>query len=263
MNGSGHTLPTELVHICHAMYHKGFIASSEGNVSARLGPDRILVTARGVHKGFLRPEQLIETDLDGKPVSDEGVPSSEIALHLAAYRERPDIAAVIHAHPTTAIACTLAGISLADGTLPEVVTALGAIPTVPYVTPGTRDVGEAIRPLIRQFDALLLARHGSVTVGVTLQEAYSKLEMLEHSAQILFRARLLGGGTPLPETEVTRLLRAGGHNPERVLSQVTGGNRSVENLKSNQDVRLDTAGGTAHSFSELAQRRPVEISLEK
>ncbi len=166
---------------------------------------------------------MIETDLDGKPVSDERAPSSEIALHLAAYREREDIAAVIHAHPTTAIACTLADVSLADGTLPEVVTALGAIPTVPYITPGTREAGEAICPFIRQFDALMLARHGSVTVGGSLQEAYSKLEMLEHAAQILFRARLLDGGQPLPEAEVIRLLRAGGHDPDRVLSQVQAG----------------------------------------
>ncbi len=223
MNTSGHTLRTDLVNICHIMYQKGFIASSEGNASVRLGPDRILITTRGVHKGFLRAEQLIETDLDGKAVSDKHAPSSEIALHLAAYREREDIAAVIHAHPTTAIACTLADISLADGTLPEVVTALGAIPTVSYVTPGTREAGEAICPFIRQFDALMLARHGSVTVGGTLQEAYSKLEMLEHAAQILFRACLLGGGGPLPDAEVIRLLRAGGHDPDRVLSQVQAG----------------------------------------
>ncbi len=223
MNTSGHTLRTDLMNICHAMYQKGFIASSEGNASARLGPDRILITTRGVHKGFLRAEQLIETDLDGKAMSDKHAPSSEIALHLAAYREREDIAAVIHAHPTTAIACTLADISLADGTLPEVVTALGAIPTVPYTTPGTREAGEAICPFIRQFDALMLARHGSVTVGVTLQEAYSKLEMLEHAAQILFRAHLLGGGRPLPEAEVIRLLRAGGHDPDRVLPLVQTG----------------------------------------
>ena len=165
MNTSGHTLRTDLVNICHAMYQKGFIASSEGNASARLGPDRILITTRGVHKGFLRAEQLIETDLDGKAMSDKHTPSSEIALHLAAYREREDIAAVIHAHPTTAIACTLADILLADGTLPEVMTALGAIPTVPYTTPGTREAGEAICPFIRQFDALMLARHGSVKAG--------------------------------------------------------------------------------------------------
>ena len=223
MNTSGHALRTDLVNICQTMYHKGFIASSEGNASARLGPDRILITMRGVHKGFLRSDQLIETDLAGRAVSDERAPSSEIALHLAAYREREDIAAVVHAHPTTAIACTLADLSLADGTLPEVVTGLGAIPTVPYITPGTPEAGKAICPFIRQFDALMLARHGSVTVGETLQEAYSKLEMLEHAAQILFRARLLDGGRPLPEAEVIRLLRAGGHDPDRVLSQVQAG----------------------------------------
>lgn len=211
MNNNGHCIEATLVQVCLWMYQKGFIASSEGNVSVRLESDRLLVTPRGVHKGFLRPEQLVVTDLEGRRISGELLPSSELSLHIAVYHERQDVQAVVHAHPTTAVACTLANISLAEGVIPEVITALGSIPTVPYMTPGTPELGLTIRPVIRQFDAIMLARHGSVTVGVDLQEAYSKLEMLEHAAQILYLARLLGPIAPLPQEEVTRLLLAGGH----------------------------------------------------
>lgn len=211
MSTNGHAWAPEVVQVCGWMYQKGFIASSEGNVSVRLEQDRLLVTPRGVHKGFLRPEHLVITDLEGHRVSGELLPSSEISLHISVYHERKDIRAVVHAHPTIAVACTLADISLAEGVIPEVITALGSIPTVPYMTPGTPELGLSIRPAIRHFDAIMLARHGSVTVGTNLQEAYSKLEMLEHAAQILYLARLLGPVNPLPQEEITRLLLAGGH----------------------------------------------------
>lgn len=212
-NANGHSLALEMVKICGWLYQKGFIASSEGNVSVALEPGRVLVTPRGVHKGLLRPEQLVVTDLDGHAVGGELLPSSEIQLHLIAYRERPDVRAVVHAHPTMAIVCSLAGIALSEGIIPEAMTALGGIPTAPYATPGTERAAEAIRLPIRQFDAIVLARHGSVTVGPDLQDAYSKLEMLEHTAQILYLARLLGPLSPLPKEEVARLLLAGGRNP--------------------------------------------------
>jgi L-fuculose-phosphate aldolase len=210
---NGQPLAREIVEICGWMYQKGLIASSEGNVSAALGADRILVTPRGAHKGLLRPEQLVMTDLDGRQISGDFPPSSELPLHLLVYRERPDVRVVVHAHPTMAIVCSLAGISFDDGVVPEVLTSLGAIPTAPYATPGTAEAAEVIRPLIQQFDAIVLARHGSVTVGTDLREAYSKLEMLEHTAQILVMSRLLGSLAPLPKDEVARLLIAGGRNP--------------------------------------------------
>lgn len=212
-NTNGQSVTTEIVEICGWMYQKGFIASSEGNVSVCLGPDRILVTPRGVHKGFLQPNQLVVTDLEGHRISGDFPPSSELQLHLLIYRERPDVRAVVHAHPTMAIACSLAGISLADGVLPEVITSLGAIPTAPYATPGTTKAAEVISSLIHRFDAIILARHGSVTVGKDLQEAYSKLEMLEHTARILSLARLLGPVSPLPQEEVVRLWLSGGRSP--------------------------------------------------
>jgi L-fuculose-phosphate aldolase len=206
----GHPLALEIVEICRWMYQKGFIASSEGNVSAYIGLDRILVTPRGLHKGLLRPEQLVVTDLNGCQISGTLSPSSELPLHLLVYRERPEVRAVVHAHPTMAIVCSLAGISFDDGVVPEVITSLGGIPTAPYATPGTAEAAEVIRPLIQQFDAIVLARHGSVTVGGDLREAYTKLEMLEHTAQILLLAHLFGPVSPLPHEEVARLLLAGG-----------------------------------------------------
>jgi L-fuculose-phosphate aldolase len=210
---NGQPLAREIVEICGWMYQKGLIASSEGNVSASLEADRIVVTPRGVHKGLLRPEQLVVTDLNGRQISGDLRPSSELPLHLLVYHERHDVRAVVHAHPTMAIVCSLAGISFDDGVVPEVLTSLGGIPTAPYATPGTAEAAEVIRPLIRRFDAIVLARHGSVTVGKDLREAYTKLEMLEHTAQILVMCRLLGPLSPLPKDEVIRLLIAGGRNP--------------------------------------------------
>jgi L-fuculose-phosphate aldolase len=200
------------------MYRKGFIASTEGNVSVSLGPNRIMTTPRGLHKGFLRFDQLVVVDLDGCRLSGDYLPSSELLLHLLVYRERQDVGAVVHAHPTMGIVCSLAGISLVDGVIPEVITSLGGIPIVPYATPGTDEAAEAIRPLIRQFDAIILARHGSVTVGENLHQAYAKLEMLEHAAQICFIGGLLGPLSPLPQEEVSRLLVAGGRDPLNVMA---------------------------------------------
>ena len=145
-----HPLAAEIVEICRWMYQKGFTLSTEGNVSASLGPDRILTTPRGLHKGFLRPDQLVVTDLDGRRVSGDFPPSSELQLHLMVYHERPDVGAVVHAHPTMAIACSLAGISLTAGVVPEVITSLGAIPTAPYATPGTAEAAESVHTLIHQ-----------------------------------------------------------------------------------------------------------------
>lgn len=201
----------EVVRICRLLWERGYVAAGDGNVSVRLG-DRLLATPSGFSKGFLRPEQLVLTDLQGVPLprqaeAAQGLrPSSELRLHCEAYRQRPDIGAVIHAHPVAAVACSLAGISLAEAVLPEVVLDLGGIPTTRYATPASDEGPEAIRDLIRSHDALLLDRHGSVTVGADLWSAYLKLERMEHAAHILVIAHQLGGVRGLPRDEVERLL---------------------------------------------------------
>jgi L-fuculose-phosphate aldolase len=167
----------------------------------------------------MRPEDMVVIDWDARPVSGNPAqqPSSEILLHLEAYRQRPDIGAVVHAHPPTAIALSIAGISLARCQLPEVIVTLGLIATTEYATPASAEGAAVIRDLIRQHDALILRRHGSVTVGATPWEAYLRLEKVENAAEILFKLRLLGQEEPLSHAALTKLLdkreRAGWMKP--------------------------------------------------
>ena len=197
--------------ICRLLWERGYVAAADGNVSVRLGPDRLLTTPSGLSKGFLLPEQLVVTDLQGAKLAAQAggacglEPSSEIRVHCEAYRQRADIRAVIHAHPVAAVACSLAGISLAEPVLPEVLLDLGAIPTTRYASPASEEGPEVMRDLIREHDALILDRHGSVTVGRDLWDAYLRLERLEHAASILLAARQVGEVSPLPPAEVERL----------------------------------------------------------
>jgi L-fuculose-phosphate aldolase len=174
-----------------------------------VGPDRVLATASGLAKGFLEPEQLILVDLRGELVSGPAglKPTSELLMHLEAYRRRPDIHAVVHAHPVTAVALSIAGISLADCVVPEAIVVLGLVPTTPYATPSSEENQRAIADVIVSHDALILQYHGTLTVGRTVTEAYLRTETLEHTAKIIALSRLLGGGPPLPPDEVAKLLQ--------------------------------------------------------
>jgi L-fuculose-phosphate aldolase len=197
-------LKQDIVCICRMLHRKNYLAATDGNVSVRQG-DRLLITPSGVNKGIMEAEQILTVDLAGRVLEGEGRPSSEIRMHLLAYEMRPDIAAVVHAHLPYATGCTLAGIDLLEPILPEVVITLGGIPTAPYATPGTEEVPEAIRTFIREYDALLLSRHGAMTVGRDVVDAYNKMEKLEHTARVVLAARLQGPVLPLPPAEVEKL----------------------------------------------------------
>lgn len=192
------------------LYAKGLIAAGDGNVSVRLGPARWLITASGTHKGFLDDGDLLEVDAAGRRAPEEDPaagprPSSEWSLHAACYGERADCAAVVHAHPPTAVALALAGVSLEEPVLSEAALTLGRVPVAPYVTPTTDAVGEALRPFVRVANAVILAHHGAVCVGRTLDEAWRRMETLEHTALVIWRARALGPVRALPPEEVVRL----------------------------------------------------------
>ena len=180
----------EIIRVCRLMWEKDFVAASDGNVSVRLGPDRFLVTPSGFSKGNLKPDQLLVIDWEANVIGPlyganrDLRPSSEIILHLEAYRRRPDIRSVVHAHPPMAVALSIAGVSLAQCILPEVVMTLGLIPTTKYATPASPEGAEVIAGVIEHYDALILQRHGSVTVGESPWKAYLKLEKLEHTALI-------------------------------------------------------------------------------
>ncbi len=202
-------LKRELVKICRMLHLKNFIAATDGNVSVKYG-SRLLTTPSGVNKGFIEEDQIIGVDLAGRVVSGRGQPTSELAMHLMVYEVRPDVRAVIHAHPPLATAFSIAGVTLEEFVLPEVVMTMGGIPTTSYATPTTPDVPEVIRELIQRYDALILARHGGLTLGRDLMDAYNKMEKLEHTALVILTARQLGEVRLLPLTEVEKLTQMGG-----------------------------------------------------
>ncbi len=181
------------------------IVAADGNVSARLGPDRLLITPSGVCKGFLSPDDLIVTDLAGRPVRPGDSCSTEVAMHVACYKHRPDIGAVVHAHPPTAIAFSVAGRILEPHVLPEVVVTLGVVPTLPYTDPGSYEVPDAVGPAIETAEAVILEFHGALAVGKTVMSAYFKLEKVEHAAHILHLAHQLGGIRTLNPDAVAKL----------------------------------------------------------
>ncbi|MEW5989429.1 MAG: class II aldolase/adducin family protein, partial [Chloroflexota bacterium] len=207
-----HPLRQEIVRIGRLLYDKGFIAASDGNISARLGPGRLLITPSGLHKGFLQPEHLLIVDEDGRVLAPGTAagrhlkPTSEMPMHLEAYRRRPDVQAVIHAHPPTTIALSIAGIPLADCLLPEVIVFLGLIPTTQYATPSSQENAQAVHDLIANHDAIVLQRHGTLTVGRDLMEAFMRLETVEQNARIGLMLAQLGVHNPLPAGEVRKLL---------------------------------------------------------
>ncbi len=199
----------DIVEVCKRIHAKGWISSTDGNVSVRLPRNRILITPTGIHKGFMNERDLIIIDMAGKLVSGKLKPSSEVALHLECYNERPDINAVVHAHPTMSVAFSLAGIKLAKCMLPEVVFTLGSIPTADYAPPASSEAPKSIQKYIKDFDAIILERHGSVTVGGDVFLAYNTLERMEHVAEITYHARQLGNITPLSQQQIEQLQAIG------------------------------------------------------
>lgn len=199
-------LRQEIVRVCRMLHQKNYLAGTDGNVSVRLG-DQVLLTPSGVNKGMMEEDQVITVDLEGRLLAGTGRPTSELRMHLLVYELRPEAGAVVHAHLPYATACTLAGISLLEPILPEVVITLKGIPTAAYATPGTEEVPKAIREFIPEFDAILLSRHGAMTVGRDVMDAYNKMEKLEHTARVVLAARLQGVVSPLSDSEVEKLRR--------------------------------------------------------
>ena len=188
-------------------YQRGLISASDGNISVRLSDDTVIITPAGGMKGFLQLEQLARIDLDGRKVGGPGEQSTETGIHLTCYRERPDIRAVLHCHPPHAVALSVAGIDMQQPIIPEMVVTIGGIPTAPFATPGTSELGESIREIVRCSDTVVMRNHGSVTIGPNLLDAFKKLDMLEHTARILWLAHTARGGLePLPPEAVKKLL---------------------------------------------------------
>jgi L-fuculose-phosphate aldolase len=180
---------------------------ADGNVSVRIARDHVVATPRGFSKADVEEHDLVLLTLEGTKIGGKHEASSEIAMHLAAYRARPDVFAVVHAHPPVATAFAVSGQGLPGDVLPELAIQVGEVPLVPYATPGTDALPDAMKPFLPNYDAFLLANHGVTTLGRTLMEAHQRMESVEHSANILLTARVLGRVNALDVDDV-RVLEA-------------------------------------------------------
>jgi L-fuculose-phosphate aldolase len=194
-----------IVDVCHRLYERGLIAGPDGNVSVRLATGAIVITPSGRSKGRVTADSLIVVDSTGRVLEGDTRPSSEMRMHLRIYARRADVNAVVHAHPPTATGFGVAGLSITAPVLPEVILQMGAVPLVPYATPGTDALPDSMEPFLMQHDAFLLANHGATTVGPTLEVAHQRMESLEHAARILFVARSLGTVNELSAADVMAL----------------------------------------------------------
>jgi L-fuculose-phosphate aldolase len=193
----------EIGRLCYA---RNYIVGADGNLSARMADGSVLITPAGAMKGFLAPEQLAHVGMDGRPVDQGPKASTEVGIHLVSYKERPDVRAVLHCHPPHAVALTLSGIDMQIPVIPEIIVTIGGIPTAPFATPGTDELPESIRDIVRCSDTVVMQNHGSVTLGANLLDAYKKLDMLEHTAKILWIASCVGTVKPLDPASVQKLL---------------------------------------------------------
>ena len=198
----------EIVRYGRMLHEKGFVAAMDGNLSVRLKEDRILVTPTGLSKGAMRVADLVIVDPEGERVSGRRNVTSEIGMHLMIYRTRPDVKAIVHAHPPTATGFAAAGMALTEPLVCEVVMGLGCIPLARYGTPGTSELAQSLEPYVPNYDAILMSNHGVVAYGDTIEHAYMKMETVEHFAQIALVTHLLGRQQPLKEGEIEKLILA-------------------------------------------------------
>lgn len=202
------TVRREIIRACKRLDAKGLLAGAEGNVSARLAANRIAVTPAGRCKADLSVRELVETTLDGRPVSGLSSPSSELPMHLAVYRARPDVGAVVHAHPVAATGFAVAQNPLPQAALAEAAGVLGPVPLVPFRAPGSAGLGLVVAKALKGANVALLANHGAVAVGPTIDVALQRMESLEQAARIVVAARILGGERNLKTADLRALQRA-------------------------------------------------------
>jgi L-fuculose-phosphate aldolase len=198
----------EIVRYGRMLHDRGFVAAMDGNLSVRLADDRILVTPTCVSKGAMRPADMVIVDPEGRRIAGRRNVTSELGMHLLIYRMRPDVQAVVHAHPPTATGFAAAGIALTEPLVCEVVMGLGCIPLARYGTPGTSELAQTLEPYVEQYDAILMSNHGVVAYGDTLEHSYMKMETVEHFAQIALVTHHLGRQQPLKQPDVEKLLLA-------------------------------------------------------
>ncbi len=195
----------QLVEICHKVYEKGFVAAFDGNLSVRTSENNIYITRSGVSKGEVTTDDILLIDLQGNKLEGQGKVTTEVKIHLLAYNHRKEVNAVIHAHPVFATAFATLGEGLTTSVFPEVVLGLGKVPLCKYATPSTQEVPDSMLPYVDYAWAMLLQNHGAVTLGTSLEDAYYKMEKLEHTAKTLYVIRSMGKEQAIPSEKLKKL----------------------------------------------------------
>jgi L-fuculose-phosphate aldolase len=237
----------QIVRYGRMLHERGFVAATDGNLSVRLSENRILSTPTCMSKGGMRTSDLVIVDMEGRLLSGKRRVSSEIGMHLLIYRLRPDVKGIVHAHPPTATGFAAAGVALNQPLVCEVVIGLGSIPLAKYGTPGTAELTDALEPLVPGFDAILMSNHGVVAYGSDVEQAYMKMETVEHFAQIALVTHQLGHQQPLGAAELEKLVL--------VRAKYMGGAQPAANGSGNGNHRKKSAAGSDSAVGSLARRR--------
>ena len=195
----------EICRVCRLLYKRGYAVSNDGNVSVRVDADRVLITPSGVGKGRVTPDMLVLCDLEGRILEGDRHPSSESGMHLMVYRERPDVRAVVHAHPPFSTARAICRRPLTERYLAEMILGLGEVPVTEFAMPSTAEVPDSVRPFVRTHSAVLLANHGSLAWGSDLLSAFDRLEVMEQTAKVCFLVERMGGGTEISPEQAEAL----------------------------------------------------------
>ena len=203
---SPYEIKKEICEVGHKLYNHGFVAAHDGNISVKVSENEYYCTPTGVSKGDLTPDMIIKVDKNGNKLEGKLNPSSEIKMHMRVYQERPDVTAVVHAHPPVATAFTVAGVDLDQYILPEAVLTIGEVPTCEYGTPSTMEIPDSLLPYIQQHDAFLLKNHGALTVGCNLTKALFIMEEVEFNAKICKYAMELGAVHEIPNDQLVKLM---------------------------------------------------------
>ncbi|HVF51576.1 MAG TPA: class II aldolase/adducin family protein [Pyrinomonadaceae bacterium] len=260
------TARREIVRVGQLLYERSYVVSSDGNVSVRLDDGRIVTTPTQTSKGRMTEAMLAVTDMEGRPLGKER-PSSELAMHLLIYRERADVRAVCHAHPPHGSAFAVAGLAIDQPILSEVILTLGCVPLAEYGTPSTDELTQAMLPLVRHHNALLMANHGAVAYGADVWQAFDRLETLEHTAKIAILARALGGSRNLPPRAIEKLINvreAAGYLDERARCQACGYLHDTQIVCSTGDRpprAADAARPSANGAGKISLSREELIEL--
>ncbi len=203
---SVYEIKKEICEVGHVLYQLGFVAANDGNISVKVGENEFYCTPTGVSKRVLTPDMIIKVDRNGNKLEGKLNPSSEIKMHMRVYQERPDVTAVVHAHPPIATAFTVAGVDLDQYILPEAVLTIGEVPTCAYGTPSTMEIPDSLEPYIQNHDAFLLQNHGALTVGCNLTKALFVMEEVEFNAKICKNAMELGAVHEIPNDQLSKLM---------------------------------------------------------